>query len=140
MSKGLEELKRLAYENACCRCQYYIDNQCTNKGECVWKTIEKELKDYQEIKEIAKHYNWDSITSEIFNVKTDRKYRDLFDSAIVSIQKDYRKARAFDIIKNKRVNIEYLRSCKSLEDYNNILIERWQLTQEEYDLLKEELL
>lgn len=50
MSKGLEELKRLAYENACCRCQYCIDNKCTNKGECVWKTIENELKEYEQLK------------------------------------------------------------------------------------------
>ena len=44
MSKGLEEFKRLAYENACCRCQYYIDKKCTNKHECIWLDIEKELK------------------------------------------------------------------------------------------------
>ena len=43
MSKGLEALKRIAYENACIRCQYYVDKQCWNKGECVWKDIEKEL-------------------------------------------------------------------------------------------------
>ena len=50
MSKGLEELKRMAYENACCRCQYYIDKKCTNNYECVWKTIEKELKALEIIK------------------------------------------------------------------------------------------
>ena len=53
MSKGLKELKRLAYENACCRCQYYIDNKCTNEGECVWKTIEKELKALEIIRKNA---------------------------------------------------------------------------------------
>ena len=47
MSEGLEELKRLAYENACCRCQYYIDKKCTNKGECVWKVIKQELEEYE---------------------------------------------------------------------------------------------
>ena len=45
MGEQLEELKRLAYENACCRCQYYIDKKCTNKGECIWLDIEKELED-----------------------------------------------------------------------------------------------
>lgn len=45
MTKELEELKRLAYENACCRCQYYIDNKCINKGECVWLNIETALKE-----------------------------------------------------------------------------------------------
>ena len=48
--------------------------------------------------------------------------------------------KALEIIKEKRVNIDYLRDCKTLEDYNNILIEKLQLTQEEYDLLKEVLL
>lgn len=55
MSKGLEELKRLAYENACCRCQYYINNQCVNNNECVWKTIGKDLKALEIIKEIAEN-------------------------------------------------------------------------------------
>lgn len=141
MSKGLEALERLMadyYE----MCQDLGNNddqyqRCNLTSERA--IIEKELKDYQEIREIAKRYNWDDITGEIFNVKTDEKYRDLFNSAIVDIQKDYRKARVFEVIKNKRVNIDYLRSCKSLEDYNNILIEKWQLTQKEYDLLKKEL-
>ena len=51
-----------------------------------------------------------------------------------------KEVKTLDIIKEKRVNIDYLRSCKSLEDYNNILIKDWQLTQEEYELLKEVLL
>ena len=98
-NEGLEALKE------------FIDdvNECINSGgvHCVnhknIEIIEKELKDYQEIREIAKHYNWDDITSEIFNVKTDKKYRDLFNSAIVNIQEDYRKARALEIIKEKNV-------------------------------------
>ena len=63
-----------------------------------YSIIEKELKEYKEIKEIAKHYKWDDITGEIFNVETDRKYRDLFNSAIINIQEDYRKARAFEAL------------------------------------------
>ena len=61
--------------------------------------LEKELKDYQEIKEIAKRFNWDDFTSEIFNVETDKKYRDLFNGAIVYIQENYRKARALELVK-----------------------------------------
>ena len=49
MSKELETLERLAYENACCRCQYYKSNECFNKGECVWKTIEKDLKRLEQL-------------------------------------------------------------------------------------------
>ena len=104
--------------------------------------LEKELKEYQEIREIAKRYNWDDITSEIFNVKTDKKYRDLFNSAIVDIQEDYRKARALEIIKEKKVNCFHLINW-SLEEYNNSFAfeggEKYQLTQEEWDLLKEVL-
>ena len=50
MTKGLEELRRMARENACCRCQYHEDGECyNNKGECVWKTIEKDLKTLETI-------------------------------------------------------------------------------------------
>ena len=104
--------------------------------------IEKELRDYQEIREIAKRYNWDDITSEIFNVKTDRKYRDLFDSAIVNIQEDYRKARALEIIKRKVVLVDVLVESENANDYNEFVsksIDR-HLTQGEYDLLKKVLL
>lgn len=100
--------------------------------------IEKELKDYQEIKEIAEHYNWDDITNEIFSIKTDKKYRDLFDSAIINIQEDYRKARALEIIKEKVVDIYLLYATKNLEDYNSSLMQyNANLTQEEYDILTE---
>ena len=104
------------------------------------KDIEKELKEYQEIKEIAKRYNWDDITSEIFNIKTDKKYRDLFNSAIVNIQEDYHKARAFEIIKVKKVQVATLLLSNTCVGYNfarGLLGE--DLTQEEYDLLKEVL-
>lgn len=62
MSKGLEELQRLAYENACCRCQYFIDKKCTNKGECVWKTIEKELKEREQYKAIEEEIGISLVT------------------------------------------------------------------------------
>lgn len=158
MNEGLKELKRMAYENACCRCQYYIDKKCTNKGECVWKTIEKELKEYetfktglilgnmsvvdnkilkeyQEFKDIAKRYNWDDITSEIFNVKADKKYRDLFSSAIIHIQEDYRKARALEII--KELPDKYKEGLIYI--LLNALNER-EISQEQFDLSKEVLL
>lgn len=105
--------------------------------------IEKELKDYQEIKEIAKHFNWDDFTSEVFSVETDKKYRDLFNSAIVDIQKDYRKARAFEIIKEKKVNVSALLELDNLQQYNDycdMVGGCKRLAQEEYDLLKEILL
>ena len=57
------------------------------------------------------------------------------DSAIFPIIETALKV--LEIIKNKEVNVEIFNSCPNLYEYNN-----WatQLTQEEYDLLKEVLL
>ena len=132
MSKGLEALYNLydtmpfAFEESRTKMRYL-------------ETIEKELKDYQEIKEIAKRYNWDDITSKIFNVKTDKKYRELFSSAIVNIQEDYRKARALEIIKDK-ANIVLLDELNDDEPYWIDIGCSRKLTKEEYDLLKEVML
>lgn len=54
MNKGLEELERLAYENACCRCQYWSEKGCSlhyqdNYRSCVWLCIERELKAFETI-------------------------------------------------------------------------------------------
>lgn len=51
MSKVSEDVRRLAYENACHQCQYWEDDSCTNKGECVWSSIENEAKAFELIKE-----------------------------------------------------------------------------------------
>ena len=76
MNKGLEELKRLAYENACCRCQYYIDKKCTNNVECVWKTIEKELKELEERREMMRRFN-EACVPMILDNKTEQKLKAL---------------------------------------------------------------
>ena len=49
-----EELKRLAYENACCRCQYYENEKCNNKDTCVWKQIEQDLEKLEKAIEIIR--------------------------------------------------------------------------------------
>ena len=64
MSKGLEALKELKYFNACCRCQYYIDKQCTNKDECCYMSIEKELKALEIIKNKSVDVFWFQITAK----------------------------------------------------------------------------
>lgn len=129
MSKGLEELKRMAYENACCRCQYCIDNKCTNKGECVWKTIEEELKELEECREMMKRFN-EACVPMILDNETEKKLKVL------------------EIIKNKKVDTHSLRRL-NLEEYNygvmlgkkNIPVYECELlTQDEFDLLKEALL
>lgn len=49
-----------------------------------------------------------------------------------------KKLKALEIIKKKEVNVRFLISCKTLEEYNCVISDH--LTQEEYDLLKEVLL
>lgn len=46
--------------------------------------------------------------------------------------------KAFEIIKKKMVNVEWLLNTENVEEYNESLYN--DLTQEEYDLLKEVLL
>ena len=136
MSKGLEELKELKQS-----CETHMGRLVYILQEDRFETLEKELKEYQEIREIAKRYNWDDITSEIFNVETDKKYHDLFNSAIVNIQEDYRKARAFDIINNNHLIEGFISSLcetKNYDDYKNTYITN--LTEEEYNLLRDVLL
>ena len=49
--------------------------------------------------------------------------------------------KALEIIRKKKVNCLYIAVCKSVNEYNNIIpCENDELTQEEYDLLKEVLL
>lgn len=50
--KPIKELKRLAKENACCRCQYFKNKKCNNKDvkSCVWKQITRELEKLEYIR------------------------------------------------------------------------------------------
>ena len=116
MSNGLEELKRLAYENACCRCQYYIDKKCTNNFECVWKTIEQELKRLEEID------NGADVLVQI------NRYNELCDKEIV-----------LEIIKKRLIDMQDIVLYKTFSSFNQRRTLRGLLPipKEEYDLLKE---
>ena len=47
--------------------------------------------------------------------------------------------KALDIIKNKRVNIEYIKCCETYEQYQTICSYWNEITQVEFNLLKESL-
>ena len=47
------------------------------------------------------------------------------------------KLKALEIIKKKRVNLEYLKCCENYEQYKTICSYFNEINQEEYDLLKE---
>ena len=115
-NKGLEELKRLAYENACCRCQYYIDNKCTNKGECVWKTIEQELKRKENLAAMCDRL------AKLLGLK-EQDYLEL--ETLIT-----KKLKALEIIKNYGY----------FDEQGDLIIHLPTNRKEEYDLLKEALL
>ena len=53
MSKGLKAWQQLSHLFACGLCQYWKDNKCNNRGECIWLDIEKELKALAYLKELG---------------------------------------------------------------------------------------
>ena len=47
---------------------------------------------------------------------------------------------ALEILRNKKVNLEYLKCCENYEQYKNICSYWNEITKQEFDLLKEVLL
>ena len=80
--------------------------------------IEKELKDYEELEE---------------NLGFDPT---IFKQDFETLMKEHK---ALEILKNKRVNLEYLKCCDTYEQYC-LICSYANIVQEEFDLLKEVLL
>lgn len=130
-------------------CDYMVYEVILSDGrkEYVSRELFKYLQSFEEVKEIATHYNWDCLAQDVFSTETDRKWMKLFEAAVLDVQEDYRKARAFDKIKNKKVNVSLLLNTKDYYDYNDHVV-RAQiylhsnaecLTQEEFNSIKEAL-
>lgn len=90
------------------------------------------------------YYDNDSIDSyEEYDGTIEENYHD----EIQAIEKDLK---AFEIIKEKRVDVYYFMSCETLKEYNEDALSHYgiydvdadqrMLTQEKFDLLKEVLL
>ena len=112
MTKGLEALKRIKND---------MIYQLQIKGECVvnddFHIIEKELQRLM-----------------VYDIQQEQTEKWL--------ENANKKHKAFEIMKNKRVDMFVIHS-NSLQDYNNYIKHHrvnGELTQEEYDLLKEVLL
>lgn len=71
-----------------------------------------------------------------FNLKSNDYY--LGDEATDDYILIEKSLKALDIIKRARVNVEWLLETENVEEYNESLYDN--LTQEEYDLLKEVML
>ena len=136
-------------QRALARVKGFMSQNCVH-----WKQdvgyIEEELKDYHEIKEIAKRYHFDDLARDTHMTTTDEKYLRLFNAAIPSIQADYRKARAFDIIKREPSAAEAVQLFEDYGEYEDFLkdgesylnkkfVLTPHLSREEFYLLKEAL-
>ena len=113
MSKGLEALVSLEL-NAC---------QTSDQKEWAYNIIEKELKRLEELEKA-----FDSLVKESETLGK-------------MLSKEIEKNRALEIIKNKGVDILALQHYKNASQYNFSLRGMFaQLTEEEFNLLKEVLL
>ena len=129
---GLEALKEIV----CYAIGSFTEHE--EKYQRYLETIEKELKDYYEIKEIAKHYRFDDLDKDTHRTDTEEKYRLLFNGAICDIQADYRKARAFEIIKRGLVlTKDKTKLAEHCTQYDDTRVFHTPHNKRELDLLEE---
>ena len=130
MSKGLEELKELKQS-----CETHMGRMVYILQEDRFETIEKELKELEERREMMKRFN-EACVPMILDNETEKKLK------------------AFEIIKDKKVDVcsfidYFVESNKSYETYvlyfekpieiDYGVISEELLAQEEFDLLREVL-
>lgn len=100
-----------------------------------YAAIENELKEYEYWSNLVKCYG---------DVKTEDLQRFIHNGWVYD-QSGYKKDKALEIIKNKDVNVFLFKECcvnkwKMPYSYNQSFNKRKQLTEEEYDILREVLL
>ena len=150
MNKVLEALNRLAFENACCRCEYYINNKCENKDKCVWLTIKQSLQRLEAIdNKQLKDKDYCSITNDevvpiLHNIETgnfikcdicDTKWHEgcmccrkhlknseEFEIIKQALLKAQEQEKVLEIIKEKRVNSYYFDIASDVKIYNNWIV------------------
>ena len=119
--------------DACNKCQYFENEKCTNKDDCFWKIIERDLKDYNQIQEWMKKYEIKDLFGLLHYIHNgwwfDKKGEKVFE--------------AFQIIKEKRVDVNavlyYLKTEVTNDQvchwYNLCIID---VNEEEERILEEE--
>lgn len=95
--------------------------------------IETALKDYEEYKQVLSDYGFTLVNfrEACFTLAQFRG------SGFTGIEKSFK---ALEIIIEKNVDIHLLKNASDLNDYNSVIPYEYELTQEEYDLLKKVLL
>ena len=132
MSKGLEALEYL--KNKGMICGGAIGRGCVDD-------IEKDLNDYEEIKEIMRNHHCEDRFE--LNYKLCEYEEMLFDS-----EENRKKLEILQLIKDKKVNVGYLMGYKDYSKYKEALDNKWTiikqlsscpLTETEFNLIKERL-
>ena len=133
--------------SACFQCQYHINKECTNEGECIWKELEKELKALEEHNEILNYYG---LTLADFREACLLlvQWRGA-NTCFCDIEKQ---KKALEIIINKGVFVHLLQQSRNVEEYNSHMIiifkkmaekdykgtvKKFCLTETEFNLIKE---
>lgn len=151
MNKGLKALDefRLLINNY----EEKWDANTTSFFRSCHDAIKDALEDYYEIKEISENYHFNDLGHDVFKVETDRKWQLKFDAGICDVQEDYKKARAFELIKEGGCSLEHIlliEKTKNYEEYDaqfdkylEIKYEPFKFevrkSKEEYNLLKKAL-
>ena len=114
MSKELEALKQMS--------AYRLEMGVAVKDLPNYEIIETALKRLEELEKAFKALS-----------KEDEKAKKL-------LSKEIEKNLALEIIKNKRVNLEYIKCCENYEQYKTVCSYWNEITQEEFESLKGVLL
>lgn len=148
MSKELDKaqikaLAKLSYEESC-------KQKCDDRKEPL-KALEKigkletivglrVIPTKTIVKDFAEYNIIETALKELEYLKEVKNMDDFYkkNNAIIDYELIGKKLKAFEIIKNKKVNVEWLLESENVEEYNESLY--IDLAQEEYDLLIEVLL
>ena len=143
MSKGLEALERIT-EHLDLEDEYFYKQEKFDE-----ETIEKELKDYENLQKVLDDfgiYNTMNLIDTLKNIQILEKQianlEDLCERHYDEIERDSKKLKALEIIKEKGIILQFIKETYTVEQYNagvfGTLVKP--LIQEEYELLKDELL
>lgn len=137
MNKGLEALERVKKFSVLLDSEKDIVKDLVEIIPNTLNAIEKELKVLEEHEEILSDYNL-----TLANFREACLFYAWLKSEKLNFDNGAKKLKALEIIKEKNVNAYGIKHSKDVYDYNLTYASngKEQLTQEEYDLLKEVLL
>lgn len=102
--------------------------------------MSKELEALERIKKWFPFKTNELEYQDICIIETALKRLEQAENCVFTSKEDVKKEhKAFEILKEKKVNLEYLKCCETYEQYKTICSYWNEITQEEFNLLKEKL-